>query len=152
MNTNTTAGANVAPVLVRIPITFYIDHADRGLATPDAVRETKRHVWIDVRDPALGELVDDAKHYAHADGPDQCPESITRGAKNLLRALAGVAIPVAPVAPPRRAPGRPRLAVTKQLISIRYSREAIEAFRATGDGWQTRIADTVERAAKRIGR
>lgn len=35
--------------------------------------------------------------------------------------------------------GRPKAAVTKERISIRLSPEVVEKFRASGDGWQTRI-------------
>ncbi|MBS0569199.1 MAG: BrnA antitoxin family protein [Proteobacteria bacterium] len=35
--------------------------------------------------------------------------------------------------------GRPRAEITKERISIRLSREVIGPFRASGDGWQTRI-------------
>jgi len=35
--------------------------------------------------------------------------------------------------------GRPRAAVTKQRITIRLSREVVEQFRASGNGWQTRV-------------
>lgn len=42
---------------------------------------------------------------------------------------------------PRR--GRPRLAVRKELVSVRYDVEVLEAFRATGDGWQTRMNDAL---------
>lgn len=35
--------------------------------------------------------------------------------------------------------GRPLAAVTKERISIRLSREVLERFRASGDGWQTRM-------------
>ena len=35
--------------------------------------------------------------------------------------------------------GRPKLAVTKQRITIRLSQEVVERFRASGDGWQTRM-------------
>lgn len=33
----------------------------------------------------------------------------------------------------------PQKAVTKERITIRLSHEVVEQFRATGDGWQTRI-------------
>ena len=33
----------------------------------------------------------------------------------------------------------PQVAPTKEQISIRLSREALEGFRAFGDGWQTRM-------------
>jgi uncharacterized protein (DUF4415 family) len=35
--------------------------------------------------------------------------------------------------------GRPKAAVTKERITIRLSREVVEQFRASGDGWQTRV-------------
>lgn len=35
--------------------------------------------------------------------------------------------------------GRPRAAVTKERITIRLSREVVEKFRASGEGWQTRL-------------
>jgi uncharacterized protein (DUF4415 family) len=34
---------------------------------------------------------------------------------------------------------RPKLANKKQLVSIRYSPEVIDYFRASGDGWQSRM-------------
>ena len=41
--------------------------------------------------------------------------------------------------------GRPRVANPRQLISLRLPPEVIELWRATGPGWQTRMA---ERLAK----
>lgn len=35
--------------------------------------------------------------------------------------------------------GRPRAAVTKERVTIRLSRDVVERFRASGDGWQTRV-------------
>lgn len=35
--------------------------------------------------------------------------------------------------------GRPLAAVTKERITIRLSRDVVETFRASGDGWQTRV-------------
>lgn len=35
--------------------------------------------------------------------------------------------------------GRPKATVTKERITIRLSPDVISAFRATGDGWQTRL-------------
>jgi uncharacterized protein (DUF4415 family) len=40
--------------------------------------------------------------------------------------------------------GRPRAAVTKERITIRLSREVVDAFRATGAGWQTRIDEALK--------
>jgi uncharacterized protein (DUF4415 family) len=33
----------------------------------------------------------------------------------------------------------PQKAPTKERITIRLSRDVVERFRATGDGWQTRV-------------
>ena len=35
--------------------------------------------------------------------------------------------------------GRPKAAVTKERITIRLSPEVVERFRASGNGWQTRV-------------
>lgn len=35
--------------------------------------------------------------------------------------------------------GRPPLDTPKVPVTIRYDQDVIEAFRATGDGWQTRM-------------
>ena len=45
----------------------------------------------------------------------------------------------------RRRPGErgPQKAPTKQRISLRLSRDVVDTFRATGDGWQTRIDDAL---------
>ena len=35
--------------------------------------------------------------------------------------------------------GRPVATVTKERITIRLSRDVVDQFRASGDGWQTRV-------------
>jgi uncharacterized protein (DUF4415 family) len=37
------------------------------------------------------------------------------------------------------AQGRPKLPSTKRALTVRYDVEVIEAFKATGTGWQTRM-------------
>jgi uncharacterized protein (DUF4415 family) len=39
----------------------------------------------------------------------------------------------------KRRAGRPPLQSPKEQVSIRYDADILEAFRATGDGWQTRM-------------
>jgi hypothetical protein len=56
--------------LIRIPRRFYDDHRDRELDTPVAVKATKRHVWIDLNDGHVPELISDAAYYADENGPD----------------------------------------------------------------------------------
>lgn len=43
--------------------------------------------------------------------------------------------------------GRPRSENPKKLISIRLPEDVIEKWRATGPGWQTRMAEKLVRAA-----
>ena len=42
--------------------------------------------------------------------------------------------------------GRPRAANPRKLISIRLPENVIERWRATGPGWQTRMADRLAKA------
>lgn len=43
--------------------------------------------------------------------------------------------------------GRPRATNPKRLISIRLTEDVIERWRATGPGWQTRMAEKLVRSA-----
>ena len=43
----------------------------------------------------------------------------------------------------------PNKSPTKKLVSLRLSREVIEHFKATGEGWQSRIDETLRKAVKR---
>lgn len=40
--------------------------------------------------------------------------------------------------------GRPKAAITKQRITIRLSQDVLDHFKASGDGWQTRIDDALK--------
>lgn len=44
--------------------------------------------------------------------------------------------------------GRPRLENPKEAIKLRLDRDLLAHFRATGKGWQTRINDTLRKAAR----
>jgi uncharacterized protein (DUF4415 family) len=39
--------------------------------------------------------------------------------------------------------GRPRLVNPKEQVSVRYDAEVLEYFRATGEGWQTRMNEVL---------
>ncbi|VWD15209.1 BrnA antitoxin family protein [Burkholderia contaminans] len=39
--------------------------------------------------------------------------------------------------------GRPRAANPKVLLSVRYDADIVEAFKSSGDGWQTRMNDAL---------
>ena len=48
----------------------------------------------------------------------------------------------------RRARGRPAVAAPKRQISLRLDPDVIDAFKATGKGWQGRINEALRKAAK----
>ncbi|MGF6899398.1 BrnA antitoxin family protein [Paraburkholderia sp. GAS348] len=43
----------------------------------------------------------------------------------------------------KRRGGRPKLATPKVAVTVRYDSDVIERFRASGDGWQTRMNDAL---------
>lgn len=51
--------------------------------------------------------------------------------------------------PMRSVRGRPRLANKKVLVSVRYSKEVIDYFKSTGDGWQSRMDVVLRRYVER---
>ena len=67
---------------------------------------------------------------------------ITAAAKSDPHALPLTDEQMSAMVPIRVVRGRPRLVNKKQLVSIRYSAEIIDYFRASGVGWQARM-DTV---------
>lgn len=48
--------------------------------------------------------------------------------------------------------GRPRLENPKQLLSLRLPPDVIESWKATGPGWQTRMAEVLQRSIARTRR
>jgi uncharacterized protein (DUF4415 family) len=59
---------------------------------------------------------------------------------------------LAAMVPMRSLKGRPKSEKKKLLLSVRYSPEVVAYFKATGDGWQTRmdevLRDYVDRESK----
>lgn len=51
---------------------------------------------------------------------------------------------------PARPRGRPQ-GSNKIATNVRYDRDVVEAFKATGDGWQTRMNDALRSYAKSHG-
>ena len=86
----------MASTLVRIPRKFYEDHDERCLPTPVAHRTTTRHVFVDINDPLLPELLDDAEYYADERGI--CPEvrGICRSAKATAKAITAACVDLPP--------------------------------------------------------
>jgi len=48
--------------------------------------------------------------------------------------------------------GRPKAALTKEPVKIRLDADVLAALRATGDGWQTRINDTLRASLQLAGK
>ncbi|HRY16087.1 MAG: BrnA antitoxin family protein [Chromatiales bacterium] len=48
--------------------------------------------------------------------------------------------------------GRPKLASPRKLLSLRLPPEVIDKWKATGPGWQTRMAGVLERSTPKSGR
>ena len=48
----------------------------------------------------------------------------------------------------RKKRGRPAGSGTKEQVAIRFDRDVLEALRATGPGWQTRVSDAVSKLVK----
>jgi uncharacterized protein (DUF4415 family) len=46
--------------------------------------------------------------------------------------------------------GRPKLDNAKQLLSLRLRPEVIASWRATGPGWQTRMARVLEKHTRKV--
>jgi uncharacterized protein (DUF4415 family) len=64
---------------------------------------------------------------------------ITATAQSDPDALPLTEVQMSAVVPIRVLRGLPKLANKKQLVSIRYSPEVIDYFRASGAGWQARM-------------
>ena len=58
--------------------------------------------------------------------------------------------PLAAVLPRRRGQRGPQREPAKRLVSLRIDPDVLERFRATGNGWQTRVNDALRRAARSL--
>ena len=56
---------------------------------------------------------------------------------------------MAELRPLSRLPGRPKAERPKERITIRFDQDVMEAFRATGPGWQTRMNDVLREYVER---
>jgi uncharacterized protein (DUF4415 family) len=54
--------------------------------------------------------------------------------------------------PMRALRGRPKSGNAKQLVSVRYSREVLDYFRSTGEGWQSRMDGVLRQYVARQSR
>ncbi len=62
----------------------------------------------------------------------------------------GEGLPPALAAAMKSRGGRPKAQVRKVSVTIRLDQHIVEAFKSTGDGWQTRMNDVLSRAARKI--
>jgi hypothetical protein len=74
-------------MIIQIPKRFYDDHVERDLPAPTIVHETGRYYLIRSDDPALPELLNDARYYANANGPDMAPRGLRPAALALIHAV-----------------------------------------------------------------
>lgn len=51
--------------------------------------------------------------------------------------------------PMRKLRGRPKSPNKKLLVSVRYSREVVDFFKSTGEGWQSRMDSVLRRYVAR---
>lgn len=69
-----------------IPAAFLADHAERDLPTPTILRAKGSRVVVCADDPALPDLIDDARYYA--ENGNDAPSWLKRSAAALLKALS----------------------------------------------------------------
>jgi len=80
----------MTPTLIRVPERFYVDHMERALPTPEDVGNRRSHAMIRADDPALGELLDDAEHYAYPHMFGREYAGLVASAKATVRAIRNV--------------------------------------------------------------
>lgn len=79
--------------LYRVPLLFWLDHADRSPCDrPEQMAEEisvqSRVAFIMANDEQIECLRSDAAFYCDRWGPDECPSSIKRSARATLEAIA----------------------------------------------------------------
>jgi uncharacterized protein (DUF4415 family) len=80
-----------------------------------------------------------SKHHAILMPSVEEDKAITAAAKSDPDAQPLTPTQLKAMVPLKAARGRPKSENPKQLVSVRYSREVIEYFKSTGEGWQSRM-------------
>ena len=78
--------------------------------------------------------------------------AITAAAKADADAQPLTAKQLKAMVPLRALRGRPKSENTKLLLSVRYTREVVEYFKSTGDGWQSRMDEVLHNYVTRQAR
>ena len=73
---------------LRLPLMFYEDRESRALAVPEPMRQTKRHVWVSMYNPAMYDYEHDADFYSDASMFDSGVRGICLSAQATLKAIA----------------------------------------------------------------
>ena len=97
----------------------------------------------------LPDLTDEEEARIQA-GIDADPDSRISDEELARMRPASEVLPPALYAALTRPRGRPKADTTKQPVKLRLDRATVAAFKATGDGWQTRMNDALGAAAKRL--
>jgi uncharacterized protein (DUF4415 family) len=97
----------------------------------------KRARSLPKADPGVGDPV------LRADDPDNPP--LTDAQLRRMRPAYQVR-PELVAAQLRRGPGRPKMEQPKQQVTLRIDRDVLDKFRATGEGWQSRINQALRKA------
>jgi uncharacterized protein (DUF4415 family) len=79
-------------------------------------------------------------------------KAITAAAKNDPDAQPLTPKQLKAMVPLRALRGRPKSESPKQLVSVRYSREVLDYFRSTGEGWQSRMDGVLRQYVSRHSR
>jgi uncharacterized protein (DUF4415 family) len=82
------------------------------------------------------------KTHEFVDDPEMTKKDFAR-ARSLRADMPGV------VEAMKRGRGRPKLERPKERVSLRLDPNILEAYKATGEGWQSRINETLARALER---
>ena len=85
------------------------------------------------------------KVIALAPGEDRLPTTAENAARKSAVSVAGggYAAVCEALAKKRQGQRGPQQKPTKQAVTVRYNAEVIAYFKATGDGWQTRMNDAL---------
>ena len=78
--------------------------------------------------------------------------AITAAAKADADAQPLTAKQLKAMVPLRALRGRPKSENTKLLLSVRYTREVVEYFKSTGEGWQSRMDEVLHNYVTRQAR
>ena len=78
--------------------------------------------------------------------------AITAAAKADADAQPLTAKQLKAMVPLRALRGRPKSENTKLLVSVRYTREVVEYFKSTGEGWQSRMDEVLHNYVTRQAR